>query len=189
MFLSTIFTALALGAVAFAHCDSVDGPVVQAARRALASGDVNAVLPWVRASGEPQIREAFARTIKVRKLDPEAAALADTWFFETVVRVHRAGEGAAFDGIKPAGAPVPAGIEAADKALETGQAGALQKTFAAALENGLRQRLERVLAARDYKTGDVEAGRRYVAAYVDFIHYAERLHSALEPPPAEEHHH
>jgi hypothetical protein len=31
----------------FGHCDGMDGPVVQAAQRALAKGDVNLVLLWV----------------------------------------------------------------------------------------------------------------------------------------------
>ena len=34
---------------ALAHCDTLDGPVVNLARQALAKGDVNIILPWVAA--------------------------------------------------------------------------------------------------------------------------------------------
>lgn len=33
------------------HCDSLDGPVVTAARQALEAGDVDIVLPFVHADG------------------------------------------------------------------------------------------------------------------------------------------
>ena len=42
------------------HCDSLDGPVVAAAREALATGDVDRALPYVPAHDEPEVREAFA---------------------------------------------------------------------------------------------------------------------------------
>ena len=87
----------------YAHCDGMDGPVVKAAQAALAKGDVNLVLIWVRKNDETEIRQAFERTVNVRKLSPEAKELADTYFFETLVRIHRAGEGAPYTGLKPAG--------------------------------------------------------------------------------------
>jgi hypothetical protein len=43
------------------------------------------------------------RKLCVRTLDLEAKALADRYFFETLVRLYRAGEGAAYKGLKPAG--------------------------------------------------------------------------------------
>jgi len=42
-------------AMASAHCDSIDGPVVTAAREALASGDIGLVLPWVQPKDEASI--------------------------------------------------------------------------------------------------------------------------------------
>src|SRR5687768_5192543 len=86
----------AIPTTASAHCDSLDGPVVKAAQQALASRDVRAVLIWVGAGDEAEIRSAFDQTLAVRELDPRARALADRYFFETVVRVHRAGEGAPY---------------------------------------------------------------------------------------------
>ena len=76
-----------------AHCDSMDGPVVKAAVKALETGNVNLVLIWVQERDSTQIQEAYQKTIAVRKLNTEARELADLWFFETLVRIHRAGEG------------------------------------------------------------------------------------------------
>lgn len=46
--------AVAWTAPAFAHCDTLDGPVVSAARKALETGNVNHALACtVRAKGPP----------------------------------------------------------------------------------------------------------------------------------------
>src|SRR3990172_4215306 len=86
---------------ALGHCDSMDGPVISAARKALESRNVNLVLSWILESDEPEIRRVFDHAVAVRKLDPAAKELADRFFFETLVRVHRAEEGAPFTGLKP----------------------------------------------------------------------------------------
>ena len=178
-FTAAFAAAVLLPAAASAHCDSLDGPVVKAARTALASGDANLVMPWVKAQDEPAIRQAFARTLKVRKLSPEASGLADTWFFETLVRIHRAGEGAPYDGLKPAGGDLGPAISGADRAVEAGNVEPLAKMLASAASEGLQHRFHRVLETKKYEPSDVQAGREYVAAYVDFIHFAERLHQAM----------
>lgn len=85
------------------HCDTMDGPVVTAARKALDANDVTLALAYVPESGEAEVRAAFDKVQKARKAGPEAREVADLYFFETVVRVHRAGEGAAYTGLKPAG--------------------------------------------------------------------------------------
>lgn len=158
-----------------AHCDSLDGPVVEAARLALAEGDVTPVLKWVRTDDEATIRTAFAQTIAVRRLSSAAAELADRFFFETLVRIHRAGEGAAFTGLKPAGA-IDQAIAAADQSLATGRAEALVQKLQQRIAAGLGQRFDRAREARAHADHNVDAGRAYVAAYVDFIHYYEALH-------------
>ena len=99
-----------------AHCDTLDGPVVKTARAALDTGKIAPVLAWVRAQDEAEIRAAFQKAAAARKLGPEAKVVADTWFFETVVRVHRAGEGAPFTGLKPAGLDLGPAVPAADRA-------------------------------------------------------------------------
>jgi hypothetical protein len=159
-----------------AHCDGLDGPVVVAARDALEKGDIEKVLIWVQKKDETEIRKAFGQTLVVRKLGPNARELADMYFFETLVRVHRAGEGASFTGLKPSGRDLGPAIPGADKALETGDVDPLVRLLVGAVEKGLRERFAQARAARNYQAGDVEAGREYIEKYVPFIHYVERLY-------------
>jgi hypothetical protein len=86
---------------------------------ALAAGDVTPVLKWVPVNDEQLIRTAFQNTMQVRKLGGQAQKLADMYFFETLVRIHRAGEGASYTGLKP-GAEIDPAIAMADEALESG---------------------------------------------------------------------
>ncbi len=172
---------------AVAHCDSLDGPVVTAARLALNSGDVTPVLKWVRQADESQVRSAFDRALKVRALNPEAREMADNYFFETLVRVHRAGEGEPYTGLKPAGTGVAPGIALADKALETASADDLIKQVSAEVAHGIGERFARAQAASRHADQSVEAGRQYVAAYVEFIHYVENVHQALAGPASHAH--
>jgi hypothetical protein len=104
--------------------------------------------------------------------------LADLFFFETLVRVHRAGEGAPYTGLKPAGVEFEPGIKASDKALESGSVDALTEELTAVVSAGVRELFERAYQAKAHAEHNVEAGRRFVAAYVEFVHYIERLHSA-----------
>jgi hypothetical protein len=172
---------------AAAHCDTLDGPVVQDARAALRTGDVTPVLKWVPRNDEPEIRQAFARTMKVRALGDDARDLADLHFFETLVRLHRAAEGVPYTGLKPAGSVDP-GIAAADHALAQGSPDDLARDLTRAVESGLRARFEKVAAARAHADDNVDAGRAFVAAYVEFIHYVEALHALAAAPPQEHHH-
>ena len=173
--------------LALAHCDGLDGPVVTAARQALEKNDVNRVLIWVKKKDDLEIRKAFEQTIAVRKLSPQARELADMYFFETLVRVHRAGEGAPYTGLKPAGRDLGPAIPGADRALETGDVEPLVRLLVDATEKGLRQRFAEARAARNYPAGNVEAGRAYIQRYVPFIHYVARLYqSATTSAPGHE---
>ena len=167
-----------VAAPAHAHCDGMDGPVVKAAQAALERGDADLVLIWVRKDDEPVIRGAFERTLNVRKLSPQARELADEYFFETLVRVHRAAEGAPFTGLKPAGRDLGPAIPAADRALESGDVAPLTNLLADRVRSGVRERYERVRKAKAFAVEDVDAGRAYVEAYVTFIHYVEGIHRA-----------
>ena len=166
----------------YAHCDGVDGPVVEAAREALAEGDLNPVLIWVRKSDEAEIRRAFEHTMNVRKLGPQAQDLADTFFFETLVRTHRAGEGVPFTGLKPAGRDLGPAIPAADQALKSGDVTPLTDLLVARMRSGLADRFKLATEARKFTTQDVDAGREYVEKYVAFIHYAEGMYEAATRP-------
>jgi hypothetical protein len=170
------------------HYDTMNGPVVTAAKKALETGNVNLVLIWVQKKDEAEITKAFQKTLAVRKLNPEAQQLADMYFFETLVRIHRAGEGEPYTGIKPAGTEVESGIEAADKALELGSLDELIRHLDEAIHQGINARFQQVLAKKQFKPDNVEAGREYVKAYVQFIHYVQNLYQTANKP-AEEHHH
>ena len=175
---ATLIAAAGMPSTVRSHCDGLDGPVVGAARRALESGDVRPALAWVGAEDETEVRRAFERARAVRGSGPEARALADTWFFETLVRIHRAGEGAPYTGLAPAGRDLGPAIPAADRALETGDLRALEELLAGDLRAGLRARHARAVSLKPRGDLDPAAGRRFVRAYVDFIHYVERLHVA-----------
>jgi len=180
----SVLAAATLGVqIALAHCDGLDGPIVAAAKNALQTGNVNLVLIWVQQRDEPEIRAAFQQTLIVRKQSPEAQTLADRAFFDTLVRVHRAGEGAPYTGLKPAGRDLGPAIPAADKALETGEVGPLQDVLAEAVRHGLHEHFEALRALKQYDPNDVAAGRRYVQAYVEYVHYVERLHEAATTAP------
>ena len=166
-----------------AHCDGLDGPVVKAAQKALDSRDPSLVLIWVQAKDEPEIRTAFEHTLAVRALSPQAKELADRFFFETLVRVHRAGEGASFTGLKPAGRDLGPAIPAADKAIDEGSVEPVVKLLTQAMQERLREHFDRAVTAKAFKAGDVAAGREYVKAYVEFIHYVERLFEASTTSP------
>ena len=187
---TSLLAAVAAAAVllaparALAHCDTVDGPVVLDARAAFAAGDVTPVLKWVKAEREAEVRAAFRQALAVRGLGAEARALAEQYFFETLVRVHREGEGAAYTGLKAAGTAVEPGIAAADAALASGSVDELVKLVTSGADRGLRQRHARALAARQHAAESVERGREFVEAYVDLMHYAERLLAAAGPAPA-----
>jgi len=165
-----------------AHCDGLDGPVVTAARKALESGNVNLVLPWVQKTDEAEIKSAFQKTLSVRKLNPQAKELADTYFFETLVRVHRAGEGAPYTGLKPAGRDLGPAIPAGDKAIELRSAEALLKLLTDKVREGLHARFRQVVEKSAYSKDNVESGREYLKTYVEYIHYVEALYEAAKGP-------
>jgi hypothetical protein len=175
-----ILVAFFYGQVAFAHCDTLDGPVVKAARKALETNDINYVLIWVKPEQEQEVKNAFERTTAVRKLNDQARELADMYLFETVVRIHRASEGEPYTGIKPAGTDVGPIVPAADKAIDSNTVDTLQGLVAKAVQDGIRQRFQHVIEKKDFKPDDVWAGREYVKAYVEFVHYVEQIYIAAE---------
>ncbi len=178
---------LALPVRSFAHCDTLDGPVVIDAQGALAAGDVTPVLKWVKADHEAEIRAAFAEAATVRKLSPAAAALADRYFFETLVRIHRAGEGAPYTGLKPAGSG-DAALVAADRAIADGKIDLLVAEATTKIDRLLRTRYAELERRREHRDHNVAAGREFVAAYVNFIHLYEGLASMADAPAHTEAH-
>jgi hypothetical protein len=101
------------------------------------------------------------------------------YFFETLVRIHRAGEGAGYTGLKPAG-KIELPIAAADKSLETGKLQDVAKVISNLMEEGLHRHFEDVMKKKQYNPNDVAAGRAYASAYVEYTHYVERLYNVAE---------
>lgn len=170
---------------ASAHCDTLSGPVIVDARQALENKDVTPVLKWIRSADESEIRAVFERTLKVRGTSAEAASLADEFFFSTLVRVHRAGEGAPFDGLKA----TPAGSieQESDHALETGEIDALAGSLATRLMEQIAHKAAATRQLRAHAAHNVDAGRAYVAAYVDYTHFVEAVARLAEAKPAAAH--
>jgi hypothetical protein len=138
---------------------------------------------WVQEKDEPEIRKAFDQTLAIRALSPQAKELADRLFLETLVRVHRAGEGAPFTGLEPAGRDLGPAIAAADEAVRVGSVEPVRHLLTVAVQERLRQQFGEVMATKTFESEDVAAGRAYVKAYVEFIHFVELLYDGTMKTP------
>jgi len=173
--LMLVAPVLMLSSMAFAHCDSLDGPVIQDARLALTNNNVNPVLKWVDKKDEGRIIEVFTKTVALRSNGGDIREMVDNYFFETLVRIHRESEGEGFTGLKPAGSVDP-GIDAADQALETGDGTELAKKISNVVYEGIRKRFEVTMKKKKQANKSVEDGREYVNAYVQYVHLVEQIH-------------
>ncbi|MBI4495680.1 MAG: hypothetical protein HY697_01975 [Deltaproteobacteria bacterium] len=156
------------------HCDTLEGPVVTAAKEALEKGEITPVLQWVKKEHEGEVGQAFQKNLAVRGKGGEARELADRFFFETLVRLHRAGEGAPYTGLTAE--PVEPIIAETDRALEKGSVDELVKHMTEAVAAGIRQRFQKTLERKKHRAEAVASGREFVESYVEFTHYVERLH-------------
>lgn len=156
-----------------AHCDTLDGPVIQDARKALVAKDVTPVLKWVRPNDVKIVKVAFNKALAARGKKQQKAT--EMNFFETLVKIHRASEGAPFTGLKAAGTVEPV-ITEADKSLVGGSVETLVNLVTDAVRQGIRQRYEKAAEMYKHKDESVQKGREFVAAYVEYTHYVERLH-------------
>ena len=156
-----------------AHCDTMDGPTAADGKKALETCNVNYALKWILPEHEEELKEIFALSMKVRTLSPEAQELADKYFLENLVRIHRAGEGAPYEGLKPSGTPIDEKILAADRAIAVGNLSPLEGLVTQEEMHELEGKLEKAMALKDFSVDDVEAGRAYIEAYVSFFKLAE----------------
>ena len=178
------FGLLAAG-TAYAHCDTMNGPLIPEAQLALENGDVTPILKWVKKDSEAEIKAAFAQAVAVRAMGPEAKELADHYFLETLVRVHRAGEGAAYTGIKDE--PVEPIVAMADQALADGSADDMIQKMSAHLAHTMGEKFHKALEAGKHKDDSVEAGREFIEAYVIYMHYVEGVHAVITSAGSHEH--
>jgi hypothetical protein len=173
-----VFTA----APARAHCDSVDGPVAKAAIQALDSRNVNLVLPYAPESAEPEMASAFRQALTVRAQGGEARSLADRWFMETAVRLHRAGEHAPYTGLQPAGLDHGPAVPAAEQALAGGDPAVLLRLLTGNIQRGVQARFTHAVHARELaqQSAGVPAARELVQAELGFVTYAHGLYAAAQ---------
>jgi hypothetical protein len=169
------------------HCDTMDGPVVTAARRALETGNVNLILPFVPESGAPEVQAAFDKVQKARAQGTEARDVADHYFFETVVRIHRAGEGAPFTGLKPAGLDEGPAIPVAERAIEAGSPDELVQFLSETLRHEVEHRFEHMMKLRSADTGNVARAREYVEAMLGLEVFSHKLYQAIKADPHASH--
>jgi len=157
--------------VAFAHCDTMDGPLIADAIKAMAQNNVNYALKWVPATNESEIRDAFSLVMKVKDLSSEAKELSEKYFFDILVRIHRAGEGVPFTGVKPTGTPIDEKVLAADKSIEIGNLTPLEGRISKEDMPELTKRFEKVMSLKNFDVNNVKAGREYIEAYVQFFKF------------------
>jgi hypothetical protein len=158
------------------HCDTRDGPVVKAAKKALETGNVNYILIWIPVESEPELKAAFERTLRIRKEGSEVRDLADDWFFETAIRLHRAGEGAPYTGMKPAGLDEGPVVPRAEEAIRTEDPREVIQFILHTIEEDLKNRFGHILHTKKYDVDDVKAGRAYIQAYINFVVYSHHLY-------------
>ena len=159
--------------VTFAHCDTMDGPLIKDAMQAIGQNNVNYVLKWVSSENEAEIKNVYNLMMKVRELSPEARDIAEKYFFETLVRIHRSGEGVPFTGVKPHGTPIDEKVLAADKSIEIGNLSPLKDMVTKDILPELTKRFDKVMSLKNFDVNNVEAGREYIEAYVRFFKFAE----------------
>lgn len=170
---------------ASAHCDTMEGPTVADGIKAMESNNVNYVLKWVQPEYEKEITQIFNQSMKVKDLSPEAKELSEQYFFGNLVRIHRAGEGAPFTGLKPTGTPIDERVQAADKSIELGNLSPLENMIDKDKIPELKERFENVMALKNFDVNDVDAGRKYIEAYVKFFKFAEGEEDHHEAPNAQ----
>ncbi|HEX9933926.1 MAG TPA: DUF6448 family protein [bacterium] len=182
-FCAAISAILLMGAfdTVFAHCDTMNGPPIPEAMQDFEKGDVTPVLKWVKSEYEAEVRAAFTQAVLVRTKGPEAKALADRYFLETVVRLHRAGEGAPYTGIKDT--PPEKIVVLADEALAKGYVEELVQKMQSHLAAAMQEKFIKAMQAGQEKDKIVEAGREFVEAYVLYMHYIEGVHAAIMSAP------
>jgi hypothetical protein len=166
----------------------MDGPVVLAARRALEAEDVDLVLPYVYEGGWEEVRRAFEMVSKARVQGAEAREVADLFFFETAVRVHRQGESAPYTGLKPAGLYVGPVIPVAEKCIAGGSPGELIDLLTRRLADEIETRFGHLRALAARSGDDVHLARRHVAEVLATEVWAHKLYGQIGATGHEEHH-
>ncbi len=182
----SLFVLLSLGLTVnnvSAHCDRENGPVAKAAREALEKADFNTIVVWVGQAQENELKQKFNQSLTVYKTGGDSKKLAEQYFMETAVRLHREAEGFPYEGLKPA-SPNPPDIEAAEKALETGDFLPVIQLLNNEMDKETSKWFDKAMEAKKDKDTSVEAGRAWVDAYVKYIVFIHSLYDSIQKGPA-----
>lgn len=185
------FAGLTASTTAFAHCDSMDGPVITEAKSALQARDVTPLLKWVPENREESVREAFASALSESAGGNVAQEQANQQLYATLVRIHREAEGAPFTGVKPAG-HIPAIVQAADAALHAGNVDSLVAQVTTNVEHAIRERFAKAEQSKQQANQSVKQGRAYVNDYIHYVHFVEEVNGMAKgssTEAGEAHHH
>jgi hypothetical protein len=153
--------------------------VVVAARHVLEEGDVDLVLPYAFEEGWDEIRHAFDLAVRAWAAGGDARAVADRWFFETVVRVHRAGEGAPCTGLKRSGLDVGPVIPVAEHALEQESPDELADLLAARPVEEITHRFHHLAPLKAEAEGGLHQARAHVEAMLALQVWSHSLYGAI----------
>ncbi|SMO65521.1 DUF6448 family protein [Gracilimonas mengyeensis] len=166
-----------------AHCDRVNGPVATDARQALETKDIDHALVWIGESQEPELRTAFERSLNVYQEGGASQKLAERYFMETTVRLHREAEGMPYTGLKPA-QESSEDIQLAEEALNSGKLAPVTDMLAKQIRKKTSHLFTEAMEAKSNKDASVEAGREWVDAYVKYIVYVHSLYQKIQAGPA-----
>ena len=99
------------------------------------------------------------------------------------MRLHRAGEGAPYTGLKVAGHGEGPVIAVAEGAIRTGSADELVRVLTEVVADQIKTRLDRVMALNQQEHGSVAAAREYVEAMLGLQVWAHKLYLAATNGP------
>jgi hypothetical protein len=177
----SIALGLAAG-TAWAHCDTWNGPIATAARKALDTGNFETIAIFVMEGQERELRQKFEQCLGVYKMDGEGKELAERYFAETAVRLNRQALKIPFKGLKPA-QPFTPDIAAAEKALETGNLKPVTNLLSAELQKETEKWFREAMQARKHRDKGGEAGRKWIDAYYKYIVYVRGIYLAIQAGP------
>lgn len=170
---------ISYNSLAYAHCDSYDGPVIKDAQKAIATNNSDLILKWITPQQEKEVVSLFQKTVNLKNGDKEIYTIVEKHFLETLVRLHRETEGAPYTGLKPAGSTKPI-IQMADNSIDNKDVDHLLNALSEHTTDILRKKYNKVIALSKTKNQNAELGRKYVEAYVDYTHTLEALHDIID---------
>lgn len=177
--LVTVLFTIGFVTAACAMCDSMDGPVAVDAIRALDNKNVNVALKWVSPEYEKEARLAFGWAMSARMEGAQSKELANLYFIENLIRLHRQSEGKPYTGVKPAGSWSSQVAKSATKALEEGTPEELISALRKKISISLRDSFSDAYEKRAHQDDGLEEGREYVAAFLSYVGYVEHLNEGV----------